>query len=118
MFIRSVRDILGTDRDVAGEGWKSRRLVLARDGLSYSVHETIVAANTTLRFAYRAHRETVYCISGTGTISNLATGEVRPLEPGTLYTAGVGDDHRVATQSEVKFLCIFDPPLAGAEEAD
>jgi L-ectoine synthase len=118
MFIRSVREILGTERDVVGEGWTSRRLILARDGLPYSLHETVAAAHTTLRFAYRGHRETVYGICGAGTIANLATGEVRPLEPGTLYTAGIGEDHRVSTQSKMKFLCVFDPPLAGREEAD
>lgn len=59
MFTRSVEEILGTERDVHGEGWKSRRLVLAEDGLPFSVHETLVEAGRSLRFTYRAHSETV-----------------------------------------------------------
>jgi L-ectoine synthase len=118
MFVRNVKDILGTERDVTGKGWKSRRLILARDGLEYSVHETVLEANTTFRFTYAAHRETVYCIEGKGSVGNVLTGETWPLRPGCVYSVGVGDDHVVKTQSEMKLICIFDPPLEGQEEAD
>ena len=118
MFVRDVKDILGTERDVTGKGWKSRRLIVARDGLKYSVHETILEANTTLSFTYAAHRETVYCIEGKGSVQNVLTGETWPLHPGSIYSVGVGDDHVVKTQSEMKLICIFDPPLEGQEEAD
>ena len=117
MFIRSVEEVLGTDRDAAGDGWKSRRLILARDGLTYSVHETVIAANKTLRFLYHDHRETVYCITGEAIVTNLATGETREMKPGTLYSVNSGDDHQVVTKTVVKFLCIFDPPLVAREEA-
>jgi L-ectoine synthase len=118
MFVRNVKDILGTERDVNGKGWKSRRLILARDGLTYSVHETILEAKNTLRFTYSAHRETVYCIEGKGSVQNVLTGETWPIHPGSIYSVGVGDDHVVKTQSEMKLICIFDPPLEGQEEAD
>ena len=118
MFVRNVKDILGTERDVIGNGWKSRRLILARDGLNYSVHETTLEANLTLRFSYSAHRETVYCIAGEGSVQNIATGETASLRPGSIYSVGIGDDHEVKTLSVMKLLCIFDPPLEGQEEAD
>lgn len=118
MFARDVQDILGTERDVAGKGWRSRRLILARDGLKYSVHETTLDAGATLRFTYAAHRETIYCVAGTGTVQNASSGELWPLHPGCIYSVGIGDDHIVATRSEMKLLCIFDPPLEGREEAD
>jgi L-ectoine synthase len=118
MFARDVEDILGTERDVAGDGWKSRRLIVAEDGLKYSVHETSLDAGVTLRFVYAVHRETVYCIEGEGSVSNVSTGEVWPLRPGCLYSVGIGDDHVVTTDSAVKLVCIFDPPLEGTEEAD
>lgn len=118
MLARDVRDIIGTERDVHGEGWMSRRLVLAGDGLRYSVHETIIEAGTTLRFTYRSHRETVYCVAGDGSVRSVATDEAWPIRPGSLYSVGVGDDHIVTARSELKLLCIFDPPLEGREEAD
>jgi L-ectoine synthase len=118
MFVRGVEEILGTERDVQGNGWKSRRLILARDGLKYSVHETILEPNITLSFTYKAHRETVYCVSGEGSIENLSTGEISVLRPGIIYSVGIGDPHTVTTRSEMKLMCIFDPPLEGREEAD
>jgi L-ectoine synthase len=118
MFYRSVQEITGTERDVHGAGWKSRRLVLAGDGLPFSVHETIVEAGVLLRFAYRSHSETVYCIDGKGTVEDVAGGKILALEPGCLYSVGIGDDHIIRAESEMKFLCIFEPPLVGTEEAD
>ena len=118
MFYTSVASIVGTERDVRGEGWASRRLVLAREGLPFSVHETTVTAGSELRLCYRNHSETVYCIDGRGSVEDLATRRVRPIEPGTLYTAGVGDDHLLRIEVDTRFLCIFAPPLEAREEAD
>ena len=44
MIHTSVEQILGTECDVHGDGWESRRLILARDGLVCSIHETTVRA--------------------------------------------------------------------------
>jgi L-ectoine synthase len=118
MFSRSVEEVVGTERDVHGEGWRSRRLVLAEDGLPFSLHETTVAAGTTLRFTYRAHSETVYCVEGRGSLEDVARGVTVPLGPGSLYEVGIGDDHVVRAETEVRFVCVFVPPLVGAEEAD
>jgi L-ectoine synthase len=118
MLTRSVQETLGTERDVQGDGWKSRRLVVAADGLPCSVHETLVDAGTTLRFDYRAHTETVYCVEGQGSVEDVARGQRTPLSPGSLYSVFIGDDHILRTETRMKFLCIFTPALAGTEEAD
>lgn len=118
MFIRTVREIVGSERDVQGEGWRSLRLVLAGDGLPYSLHESTVDAGQTLRFRYRSHSETVYCVAGGGTVEDVAGGEVADLRPGTVYSVGVGDEHVVRTDSQTTFLCVFVPPLVADEEAD
>lgn len=118
MFTRSVDEVLGGERDVHGPGWKSRRLVLARDGLPFSLHETTLEAGTVLRFAYRSHSETVYCVEGEGSIEDVAGGATVPLAPGSLYSVGVGDEHVVRATSALKLVCVFAPPLEGSEEAD
>ena len=92
--------------------------MLADDRLPFSVHETIVAGGQTLRFTYRSHSETVYCIAGSGTVEDVAAGAIVELAPGCLYSVGVGDDHVVRAATELKLLCVFAPPLVGAEEAD
>lgn len=118
VIIRSVREILGTARDVHGDGWKSRRIVLADEDIGYSVHETTLEAGISLQFEYRYHRETVYCVSGEGQVEDLSTGRTVPLAPGGLYSAGIGEPHRITTATEMRLLCVFTPPLAGSEEAD
>jgi hypothetical protein len=56
MYYTSVEDVIGTDRDASGSGWRSRRLMLAKDGLPFSVHETTVAAGTELHLCYQILR--------------------------------------------------------------
>ena len=118
MFSRSVADVAGTERDVHGDGWRSVRLVLAEDGLPFSLHETTVAAGSSLRFAYRSHSETVYCVRGRATVEDVAAGTRTELRPGSLYSVGIGDEHVLTAESEVTFVCVFVPPLVGSEEAD
>jgi L-ectoine synthase len=117
MIIRSVSEVVGTERDVHGEGWRSRRLVLAGDGIGYSVHETTLEAGIELHFEYRHHRETVYCVEGEGSVEDVASGRRATLRPGSMYSAGVGEPHVVHTDTQVKVLCVFTPALTGTEEA-
>lgn len=118
MFYTSVGKILGSERDVEGQGWKSRRLLLAGEGLPFSVHETSAEAGMELRFCYQNHSETVYCVEGKGSLEDVASGEVHALEPGVLYSVAIKEDHILRFETDCKFLCIFEPPLTGAETAD
>lgn len=92
--------------------------MLAAEGIGYSVHETTLAAGISLRFEYEHHRETVYCVSGEGCIEDLSSGRAAALSAGGLYSAGIGEPHRITTTTEMRLLCIFTPPLTGSEEAD
>jgi len=118
MHYTSVEDVMGTDRDASGSGWRSRRLVLAKDGLPFSIHETTVAAGTELHLCYQRHSETVYCIEGRASVENLDEGKTYRVGPGTLYSVGIGDDHILRIEEDTRFLCIFEPALEGQEEAD
>ena len=46
MIVRSLQDIAGTDRDISGKGWRSRRIILKRDGMGCSLHDTVVLQGT------------------------------------------------------------------------
>lgn len=118
MLKRRLDQVDGTERDVRGEGWRSRRLLVADDGIPYSFHITILDSGARLRFEYARHRETVYCIEGRGTLNDLGAGEVFPMEPGSLYSAGIGEPHEIVASTEMTLACVFNPPLQGAEEAD
>lgn len=118
MLYKHVSELIGTEREANGDGWKSRRFFLAEDGLPFSVHETTVAAGTELHINYEHHSETVYCISGKASIEIVAEGKTLPLVPGTCYSMGIGDEHILRIEEETKFLCVFEPALKGQEEAD
>ena len=118
MLYKTVDDLVGTEREAVGDGWKSRRFLLAEDGLPFSLHETTVAAGTELRLNYKNHSETVYCIDGKASVEDVARNRILPIEPGTLYSAGIGDDHILRIEKDTRFLCVFEPALKGQEEAD
>ena len=117
MYCRNIEDLIGSEREAMGEGWKSRRFLLAEDGLPFSVHETSVAAGSLLRFKYRNHSETVYCLAGRATLTDINNNRVLSVRPGTLYVARIGDDHSLRIEEDTRFLCIFEPALIGQEEA-
>jgi L-ectoine synthase len=118
MIFRKVQELIGSDREATGHGWKSRRLILANDGLPFSVHETTVAAGTGLHLTYARHSETVYCIEGKASIAVGRGQGALEITPGTLYSAAIGDVHVLRAAEETRFLCIFEPALVGREQAD
>src|SRR3990172_3880241 len=63
MIVRSLDEVTGTERDVHGEGWRSQRLLLRRDGLGFSLHNTTVAAGAEMELEYRNHLEACYFIA-------------------------------------------------------
>lgn len=115
MIIRSLDGVIGTDHDLAGDGWHSRRLLLASDGMGYSLNDTIVAPGEELTLEYRHHLEACYCVEGEAEVTDLASGERHRITPGTLYALDRHDRHQLRTQAGVRLICVFSPPLTGTE---
>ncbi len=67
---------------------------------------------------YRNHVEAVYCIAGNGTLETLATGEIHVIEPGTVYALDQHDEHILRAETELRMVCVFNPPLLGTEVHD
>lgn len=119
MIVRNIKEIIGTERDVKGEGWISRRLLLKKDGMGFSFHETIIPAGATLRLWYKKHLEAVYCVAGNGSIEDLGTGETHTIEDGVLYALNNHDRHILRGGSEdMRLICVFNPPVTGRETHD
>lgn len=118
MIVKTLSDVLDTPDHVTGEAFESRRILLARDGLGYSLHDTLVKAGSTQHLHYKNHIEANYCIEGTGEVENAATGEVWPLNPGTMYVLDQHDPHIIRATTDVRFICIFTPALSGQETHD
>ncbi len=119
MIVTDIKDIIGTEREVQGEGWVSRRLLLKKDGMGFSFHETIIAAGSTHQFWYKEHLEAVYCVAGNGSIENLATGETHAIHDGVLYALNQHDRHILRGGSaDMRLICAFNPPVTGRETHD
>ncbi len=118
MIVRTLQDIVGTDKEVGAETWTSRRLLLAPDGVNFSLHDTVLFAGTTTEMCYRNHVEAVYCIEGRGRLEDLDHDTVHDLAPGTLYVLDGHERHRVVADTDLRMVCVFDPPVTGREVHD
>src|SRR2546422_11239219 len=84
MIVRSLSDITGTERDVKAPTFASRRFVLAKEKVGFSLHETVLYAGTETRMWYANHIEAVYCIGGEGERVHEGTrGKNPPRAPAT-----------------------------------
>jgi L-ectoine synthase len=118
VIIRSLDAVAGTDLDVMAPTWHSRRLLLAADGMGFSVHDTIIEAGTETVMWYRNHFEAVYCIAGCGSIEECATGAVHRVESGTMYALDQHDRHVLRAETQMRMICVFNPPCTGYEVHD
>ncbi len=119
MIVRSFKDIEGTDRHVrsASGTWESKRIVLAKERVGFSLHETILYAGTETSMWYANHVEAVVCVEGEAELTERDTGVVHRLGPGSLY-APEHDRHHVSVRSPLRLVCVFNPALTGHETHD
>ncbi|MFI6362520.1 ectoine synthase [Nocardia sp. NPDC050630] len=118
MIVRSTAEITGTERDVAGQGWRSKRIVLGGDGVGFSFHETSIEAGTVHEFHYRHHVEAVWLIEGEGTLTDLDNGVSYELAPGSMYLLDGHERHRLQVRTAMRMMCVFNPPVTGQEVHD
>lgn len=115
MLVRQTRDNRESDTYVDAGDWHSRRLVLARDGVDYSLHDTTMKAGTATLLAYPHHLESAYCIDGEGELEDLGSGERHPVRAGTVYSLRRGDRVRLHATTDLRLICAMTPALAGDE---
>ncbi len=118
MIVRSLEQIAATERDVSGEGWRSRRLLLRDDRMGFSLSETTVEAGAELHLGYRHHLEACYCIAGAAEIEAVESGERHAIGPGIVYALDQHDRHVLRVRETLRLVCIFNPPLSGRETHD
>lgn len=94
----------------------SRRLLLASDGMGYSMTDTTVRAGTSSPLQYKNHLEACYCIEGTGEVRT-EDGRSHRLEAGVMYVLDKHDAHYLVADpdADLRLICVFTPPLAGRE---
>lgn len=118
MIVRSLSELDDTERDVKSSNWRSRRFVLAREGVGFSFHDTVLYAGTETSMWYANHIEAVYCVGGEGELVNDETGEVHELRDGTMYLLNGHERHTVKARTDLRMACVFNPPVTGREVHD
>lgn len=118
MIVKHLEEINDTEFDVKSETWHSRRFLLARDEVGFSFHDTVMYAGTHTRMWYRNHIEAVYCIEGEGELEVLDDGARHRITPGTLYTLNGHERHIMHPQTDMRLICVFNPPVSGKEVHD
>lgn len=115
MIVRDYKEAENGERCVSAEGWKSVRLLLKGDDMGFSFHITTIFAGAELHLHYKNHFESVYCISGEGSIEDCASGEVHEIRPGVMYALDQHDKHILRGKTEMVMACCFNPPVTGKE---
>lgn len=113
MIIRKLSEIINSERDVAWGNGRSRRFLIEKDGMGYSLTDTIIDAGTESLLEYKNHMEACYCIEGEGEVE--ADGVVYPIQPGTMYALDQHDKHYLRAKTTIRLICVFTPPLKGKE---
>ena len=104
-----------TDRSVSDAQWTSVRMLLADDGMGFSFHITTLHAGSEHTFEYKNHFESVFCMQGKGSITDLGTGETHEITPGVMYALNEHDRHILRAEEELVMACCFNPPVTGTE---
>ncbi|MEU4449368.1 ectoine synthase [Actinosynnema sp. NPDC050801] len=113
-----VRHLIDVEPHEWGNG-TSRRFLTARDGMGYTLTDTVVRAGTQSRLEYRNHLEACYCIAGSGFLMD-AEGNKHAITPGTMYALDQHDAHYLIASpiEDLRLVCVFTPALEGHEVHD
>ena len=115
MIVRDFHQLKDSERAVSDARWTSVRMLLADDKMGFSFHITTLQAGSEHEFEYKNHFESVYCISGKGSITDIATGETHEIRPGVMYALNLHDRHILRAKEELVMACCFNPPVTGTE---
>ena len=118
MIVKTLKEVNGSVDHVQEQNWESRRFLLEKDGMGFSLHDTLIHAGTESVFWYKYHQEAVYCVEGEGEIEDLTNGKTYPIKPGTMYALVGHEKHCLRAKTTMRMVCVFNPPCTGRETHD
>ena len=117
MIVRKLSEIIASEREVfaTNGNWRSRRFLSESDQRGFSLHDTTIFAGTRTLIHYKHHVEGVYCIEGEGQVELIDEDRVIPVAAGTMYALDQHEKHYLVAHSDMRIICVFNPPLSGDE---
>ena len=120
MIVQTIDEVIKSkDRNVESSNWASRRFLVKKDGMGFSLSETIIYEGSETEIWYKNHLEACYCVEGEGEVEVLEPEPgIYQIKPGTLYALDKHDKHILRGKTRMKLVCVFNPPLTGKEVHD
>jgi L-ectoine synthase len=118
LIVRTIEEITDTERDIKTPNWRSKRIVLANDGVGFSVHETILNAGSVNDFWYANHIEAVFITKGEAELYDKDNDKTYQLGPGSIYVLSGNEKHQLRPKTDLHTVCVFNPPVTGREVHD
>lgn len=118
MIVRTLEEITDTERDIKTPNWRSKRIVLANDGVGFSVHETVLKAGSVNDFWYANHIEAVFITKGEAELYDKDNDVTYQLAPGSIYVLSGNEKHQLRPKTDLHTVCVFNPPVTGREVHD
>ena len=115
MKVINENDLIGTERDVKFKEGTSIRMILEKDGMGFSFHKTIIPKGEKGHWHYKYHKESCYCIKGSGILTNLETNKSYNIDVGDIYILDNHDNHTFESLEDVVLISVFNPPVKGNE---
>lgn len=110
---------LPPERKVEFHAGISHRILLADDGMGYTLTKTVILPSAGKVFQqYKNHLESCYCVAGRATLTDAKTGAEHVIGPDTTYVLDRNDAHWFEAHEETTLICVFNPPLTGHEIHD
>lgn len=110
---REGKEMIAVDGQV-----RTLRMLTKADDIGFGFSDVHLAAGAEAVLWYKHHWEANHIISGTGEVTDIATGQTWKLEPSMAYNVGSKERHRVRAHTDMHLVSVFCPPLAGNEQHD
>jgi L-ectoine synthase len=118
MIVRTLDEITGTERDIVTPNWRSKRILLGGDRVGFSLHETVLDAGSVNDFWYANHIEAVFIVAGEAELYDKDNDVTYQLRPGSMYVLNGHEHHQLRPRTELRTMCVFNPPVTGREVHD
>jgi len=119
VIVKTLEDVKSGDGYQEKPGvWSSARYLLRSDNVGFTLTQTTCAAGQSIELEYKHHVEANLVIEGEADVTDIKTGVVYRLTPGSMYTLDKHDRHRLDVISDLRLVCVFTPALTGKETHD
>ena len=110
MIYRDFDEIVEKHKDkvVTVDSTSLVNLVSADDKLGFLFGVLYIDEGSAYEFDPRTKAECFFCIQGTGTVTEIVTGEVGDLHPGTLFVIKSSSPYKIVADEEVVLVRIED----------